>query len=225
MKKPRGPLQHRGFSEAKVKPTRLSSALQGKAGKSFIIELCCLSWGNCMVPMMNKAWIEEMAKKYDDGNTESMVELEKRIFEAIKNLGPSPSYLTKAILLDIVRWKAARATGHASKNEDRLVIEVTRVSLSARHERLKIGVLTLMKGVRYRMASTILYFCFPERYPIMDWRAWDSLKALGMIQGGMEDTFECWQEYSGVCRKLADRYKVPLRTLDKALWAYKGRAK
>jgi len=175
--------------------------------------------------MIDKAWIEEMAKKYAYGNSGGMDELEKSIFEAIKNLGPSPSYLTKAILLDIVKWKASRAIGHAGKNKDQFVIDVTRVSLSARDEELKIGVLTLMKGVRYRMASTILYFCFPKRYPIMDWRAWDSLKALGMIQGGMEDTFECWQEYTGVCRKLADRYKVPLRTLDKALWAYKGGAK
>lgn len=177
------------------------------------------------MPTINKAWIEEWAGKYDYGNNKGMADLETRIFAAIKNVGPSPSYLTKAMLLDIVRWKAARAIGHARKNEDQLVIEVTRVSLSARHEEVMIGALTLMKGVRYRMASTILYFCSPERYPIMDWRAWDSLKALGRIQGEMEDTFECWQEYTGVCRKLAERYKVPLRTLDKALWKYKGGAR
>jgi len=178
-----------------------------------------------MVPTINKAWIEEMAEKYDYGNNKGMVDLEKRIFEAIKNVGQSPSYLTKAILMDIVKWKASRARGYASKNEDQFIIDVTRVSLSARYEELKIGVLTLMKGVRYRMASTILYFCFPDTCPIMDWRAWDSLKALGKIQGEMGDTFESWQKYAGVCREIAKRNNVPLRTLDKALWMYKGGTK
>lgn len=177
------------------------------------------------MPIIDKAWIEEMAKKYDYGSNKGMVDLENRIFAAIKNVGPSPSYLTKAILMDIVKWKASRAKGYASKNEEQFIIDVTRVSLSARNEELKIGVLTLMKGVRYRMASTILYFCFPDRYPIMDWRAWDSLKAEGEIQGEMEDTFESWQEYIGVCRKIAKQNKVSLRTLDKALWKYEGGAR
>jgi hypothetical protein len=175
--------------------------------------------------MIDKAWIEEMAEKYDYGNDKGMVDLEKRIFAAIKNVGPSPSYLTRAILLDIVKWKASRARGYASKNEEQFIRDVTRVSFSAQNEELKIGVLTLMKGVRYRMASTILYFCFPDRYPIMDWRAWGSLKAMGKIQGEMEDTFECWQKYTGVCRVIAKRNKVSLRTLDKALWTFKGGAR
>ena len=175
-----------------------------------------------MVPIVNKVWIEEMGEKYDYKKRE--IDLENRIFAAIKKLGPSPSFLTKDILMMIVDWKASRASGHANKNEEQFIMDVTRASFSATNEELRIGVLTLMKGVGFRMASTILHFRFPDSYTIMDWRAWNSLKALDRIQGEIEDTFECWKKYNEVCREIAKQNNVTLRELDKALWTYKGGA-
>jgi len=72
------------------------------------------------------------------------------------------------------------------------------------------------------MASTILFFCYPDQYTVMDWRAWESLKALGKVKGGLEDTYECWQKYNQVCNELSVQHGVTLRELDKALWMYKG---
>jgi len=190
-----------------------------------MFDVCCGSGGNCRVRMIDKTWIEEWAEKYDYGNNKGMVDLEKGILEAVKNVGPSPSHLTKAILMDIVKWKSPRSKGYASKNDEQFVRDVTQVSFSAKNEELKIGALTLMQGVNYRIASTILYFRDPDRYPIMDWRAWKSLEVLGEVQGEIGDTFHSWQNYVRVCREIAKRNKVTLRTLDKALWAYKGGAR
>lgn len=191
---------------------------------TFIIETSWANGGrNCRVPMIDKAWIEEWAGKYDYNKVD--VDKEKRILEAIEKVGPSPSCFTKAILMMIVDWKSPRSKGYASKNDEQFVRDVTQVSFSTRNEELKIGALTLMKGVNYRIASTILYFHSPNRYPIMDWRAWKSLMVLGEMPGEIGDTYESWQKYAGVCREIAKRNRVSLRTLDKALWMYKGGAK
>lgn len=174
------------------------------------------------MPKMCKAWILENAGSYDYGDSGNMAGLEQRVFEAIREMGSPPAQLTKPIFLDIVRWKAPRALGRARKNDPGLVVEVMRASLSAEREEIRVGALTLLDGVRYRMASAILYFCFPKRYPIMDYRAWGSMRAFGEIEGPLGDDFKCWKKYTDVCRKLSERHQVSLRTLDKALWVYNG---
>ena len=66
------------------------------------------------------------------------------------------------------------------------------------------------------MASVILHFAFPRRYPILDRRA---MKAVG---GSTHCTFDLWEEYSDLCRRAAKRLGVSMRTLDRALWIHGG---
>lgn len=172
---------------------------------------------------LNKAWIEDLAKQYDESNKDENI-LENKIFESIKEVGQPPSYLTKDILMLIAKWKAVRIKGFVNKNDDQFVRDVTNISLTTKNERLRLEVLRLLNGVETRMASTILFFCFPERYTVMDYRAWDSLKALGKIDGKIDDnvTFEGWQKYNEVCHEIAKQNSVSLRILDKALWQHYG---
>ena len=65
-------------------------------------------------------------------------------------------------------------------------------------------------------ASTLLYFAFPDDYPILDVRA---LESLG-VRPRSTYPVSFWLEYLDACRKLARRAGVTLRTLDKALWQY-----
>ncbi len=175
--------------------------------------------------IIDKAWIEDLAKQYDDKVDEKEYRLEIKIFKSIEGMGSPPLSLTKGILLYIAEWKAARVKGHVNKNDEQYVKEVTQVSLSTKNEKLKIEILTLLNGVQIRMASAILFFCFPEQYTVMDYRAWDSLKALDKINGEIDDTFECWQKYNEICREIAKQNGVSLRKLDKALWQYQGGTK
>ena len=73
-----------------------------------------------------------------------------------------------------------------------------------------------LRGVGVPTASTLLYFAFPESYPILDIRALESLgvKSRSVYPVGF------WLEYLTACRELADRHHVDLRTLDKALWQH-----
>jgi hypothetical protein len=175
-----------------------------------------------MTSKINKSWIENWAGRYDYDYSEGDETREDRILKSVRELGRRPAFLTKPVVIDIVRWKSPRSTGYAEDNSPELVEDVTRASFSAETEELKIGALTLMNGVGYRVASAILYFCDPERYTIMDWRAWASLKAFGEVEGEIEDSFRCWQKYNEKCCRIAKRNRVSLRTLDKALWKYKG---
>jgi len=175
-----------------------------------------------MIP--DKAWIEDLARKYDEDNQKEK-ELEYEIIKSIDIKGLTPSYLTKDTLKKIAKWKSPRVMGHIEKNDEQYVKEVTQVSLSTKNEKLKIEILTLLNGVQIRMASAILLFCFPEQYTVMDYRAWDSLKALNKINGEIGDTFECWQKYNEICREIAKQNGVSLRKLDKALWQFQGGAK
>ena len=65
-------------------------------------------------------------------------------------------------------------------------------------------------------ASTLLYFAFPDDYPILDIRA---LESLG-VKPRSTYPVSFWLEYLDACRELAARAGVSIRTLDKALWQY-----
>lgn len=170
---------------------------------------------------LTKEWILELARKYDEENDEEKVK-EDAILRRIGASGSPPTSLTKPVLIRIAEWKAARTKGWIRANDPEYVEEVTRVSLTTDNERLRLEILTLLEGVSTRMASAVLYFCFPERYAVMDWRAWKSLAELGKITGEIEDTYESYKKYNDVCRGIARQLHVSLRTLDKALWQWKG---
>jgi len=172
--------------------------------------------------MIDEKFIEKYSKKYDEKYKNRY--LEDKILSKIKSQFSKgkTKYLTKGILADIVYWKAKRAKGHAEKNDDAFVVEVTSKCLSSTNEQFKVEGLTLLNGVKYRMATAILHFCFPSKYTIMDYRAWWTLQRKGYLASSykIKDDFEHWQRYLSVCRKISHRYQRRLRELDKALWKY-----
>jgi len=166
-------------------------------------------------------WIDDWAKKYDQNNQDEKKK-EDDIFTSIKTIGSPPHCLTKEVLIKVADWKAPRAKGYVDKNDPYYVEEVTRVSFTTKNEKLKLEVLTLLDGVDIRMASTILHFCFPDLYSVMDWRAWESLRKLHKISGRIENAYGCYKRYNDVCQEIAEQFHVSLKILDKALWQWKG---
>jgi hypothetical protein len=73
-----------------------------------------------------------------------------------------------------------------------------------------------LAGVGVPTASVLLHFAFPEKLPILDVRA---LESLG-VTGRSSYTPAFWASYVTACRGLAAAHHVSLRTLDKALWQY-----
>ena len=177
--------------------------------------------------MLSKDWIEKWARKYDERHQEE-VELEGAISTEIKEIGSPPTYLTLAILEKIAVWKVAewraqRIKGYIGKNKDKDVIDITQVALTTHNERLRLEALRILNGVNVRMASSILWFCFPDKYSVMDRYAWKTLQIHRLIDGEMKDTFECYRYYNKVCGDIVESLKhfgITRRKLDKALWQF-----
>ncbi len=125
-------------------------------------------------------------------------------------------YINKIQLERIAYWKSPRSAKHIESNSDEFVKEITSWSFSAKEERSKIEVLTLLNGVSWPSASVILHFFALNQYPILDVRAlWST-----MSEKTTQYSFSFWWQYVQFCREIAERNSVNMRTLDRALWQY-----
>ena len=113
-------------------------------------------------------------------------------------------------------WKTARSRPKVAANTEAAVVDATRRALGAGDETARIAALLELEGVGVPTASTLLYFAFPDDYPILDVRALESLGVKPRSQYPMS----FWLEYLEACRALSRRSGVSIRTLDKALWQH-----
>jgi hypothetical protein len=162
------------------------------------------------------AQIPQLADSYWSEARESEKQLEDKILDTIAPECKARGYVSKDELLEMCRWKSPRTRSHCARNDDDFVRETTGIALSTSCERLRIEVLTLLRGVHWPTASVLLHFTHRERYPILDFRALWSANA----KVPQQYTFEFWQAYTLFSRQLADRCFVDMRTLDRALWQY-----
>jgi len=162
----------------------------------------------------------EFPPKYKQGEAQLKAWLQTQFREGRR-------YLDKPHFVDIARWKSQRPLPHYESNDGALVREVSALAFAARRDDLRLRVLTLLNGVGVPVASTILHFAFPDKYPIMDIRAVTTLTRFGLWTGpdpaqpgfiGFD--VEDWQVYVRLMREHASRLGVTLRDLDKALWAF-----
>lgn len=124
--------------------------------------------------------------------------------------------LSKAQLRELVRWKSPRNVSRVEKNTDGFIKEITSFTLRSPDERAQIEALTLLDGVAWPTASVVLHLYHRDRYPILDFRAIWSVQEKVPSQY----QFPFWQTYVGFCKALADKRKVSMRVLDRALWQY-----
>jgi thermostable 8-oxoguanine DNA glycosylase len=136
--------------------------------------------------------------------------------EDVSSAAKAQGYLTKEQLHQIAHWKSPRRAGLVLENPESFVREITAIAFAAKHEETRIGALVLLKGVRYPIASVILHFCVDRSYPILDFRAIESLG----LQKPSAYSPAYWAEYTKECRALASNYSLTVRELDMALWQY-----
>lgn len=150
-------------------------------------------------------------KKYE-GTDDKLVEKE------LKSWFLKHRFLTRERFIKLGLWKSKRPKKHYEnvENDNLTVREISAFALQAKSERIKIESLMILKGVSWPVASVILHFAFPEKYPIMDYRV---IQSLGWEQPESY-TFAFWQKYVKKLRILAKKFNLPLRTIDKALWFY-----
>ncbi|HEX4282518.1 MAG TPA: hypothetical protein VHZ27_17250 [Solirubrobacteraceae bacterium] len=113
-------------------------------------------------------------------------------------------------------WKTVRSRPKVAANTEAAVVDATGRALAAVDEETRIAALLELEGVGVPTASTLLYFAFPDDYPILDVRA---LESLG-VKPRSTYPVSFWLDYLEACRRLARDAGVSIRTLDKALWQH-----
>jgi hypothetical protein len=125
-------------------------------------------------------------------------------------------HYTRVELIQVCAWKTARSRSKVAANSKTAVVEVTRRAVAATDEATRMTALLDLGGVGVPTASVLLYFAFPNDYPILDVRALESLGVRPRSQ--YPESF--WLQYLATCRELARRCGVSIRILDKALWQH-----
>lgn len=118
--------------------------------------------------------------------------------------------------IEVCRWKAKRAERKFEVNTADEIERATGRALSAPDEADRMEALLELMGVGVPIASALLHFAYPDRYPILDVRA---LEALG-IKARSVYPVSLWLDYLDACRDLARRHAGDIRMLDKALWQW-----
>jgi len=114
-----------------------------------------------------------------------------------------------------VDWKSARTLPRAERNAAAAIKQATRAAFKASDEVTRVACLISLEGVGIPVASALLHFAFPDRYPILDFRA---LHTLGDPRRRTQYSPAFWADYVKRCQDLAEQVSVSIRELDKALW-------
>jgi hypothetical protein len=130
-------------------------------------------------------------------------------------------YLTQRELRWVGEWKSPRIRPQIARNTEAGVQGVTAAAFLAQSDAAQLGVLLGLRGVGVAVASVILHFGHPGRYPIYDVRVRTALRRMGVRQR-FPPTAVGWAAYAAVLRGIGARHHVSLRTLDKALWRLGG---
>jgi hypothetical protein len=124
-------------------------------------------------------------------------------------------HFTRAEFLLICEWKTTRSRGKVTANGESKVVAATHHAFAAADETARMEALLTLDGVGVPTASALLFFAFPADYPILDYRA---LESLGQPTNRTTYSVSYWLRYLEACRTLAAEAKIPIRMLDKALW-------
>ncbi|MBA7685235.1 hypothetical protein ES703_93653 [subsurface metagenome] len=170
---------------------------------------------------ISKEFVERWSDEYDkrsDEHIEVKVEREIRDWLAKQH---EPKYLDKEHFVKLGWWKSRRQINNYKANPEILIKEATRLAYEASDKKPKLHILQILKGVQVPVASTILHFLHPNKFPIFDIHVRVSLKNAGKWKKSTDDaSAEAWLEYIDLMRGLSNQLGVSLRDLDKALWAY-----
>lgn len=161
--------------------------------------------------------ILEYAEKYDQKYRKTE---DSKVEKKMKRLLKNQRYLRQKELVKIGRWKSKRPTRHyiSEENDDLTVKEITEFSFRTKSEKARIKSLLTLKGVYWPTASAILHFAFPTKYPIMDFRVIRSL--YGKDPSTYKYNFGFWGKYCKRIRAISNKYNLPIRIVEKALWKY-----
>ena len=170
---------------------------------------------------LSQQWLEQQEPRYAE--EEDMYEEEVARLNSLPTVFEEGEWL-RDDLEWIIEWKVGvflkPVLRNLRENDD---AEIRAQIAKAVHEssiRSKVEALTSLTGIGVPVASAILLFINPDRFTVIDERAWNVLQETGYLGQELSDdpTADEYLLYLGACWAIANEYDVSLRTLDRALW-------
>lgn len=172
---------------------------------------------------LDNAFIRKWEPEYDRISSDE--DDYQQIVSAVRGEASTIGTLSKDTLKRIYSWKAPRAKGYVkwgTYNEYATNIRSALVAPSYQNMRI----LDNLPGVGVPIASTILHFVRPDKFPIVDFRTVEALLNLGELpkskgRNYYRFTIPGYQVFHNAVLKVYCRYPTwSLRQIDRALSAY-----
>jgi len=128
-------------------------------------------------------------------------------------------YISEQTFIRLINWKSPRIRPIFEKRgytEYRLAIK----KCLAAEEHDKMAILDEAYGIGAPVASTILHFIYPDRFPIIDFRTAEALHHFGLIESPKVSA-KAYAAFKDAIRGIRERHdRWSLRQIDMALFAY-----
>jgi hypothetical protein len=161
--------------------------------------------------------LSPLLRKYMDDNECSYTEyLFRFLRKAIKR-----GFLKKHELLLICNWKSPRTIQKIKANPASKIERLTFLAFQSTDELFIIEKLVKLEGVSIAMASAILMFMNPRKYPVIEIRVWEVLLELKLVEGsssGKNLNKSNWLVYLEIIRQTAKEKKTTSRKIEKAIF-------
>lgn len=159
------------------------------------------------VTPFSRDWVRSLAVRYAYADDSAV----REAGEAAARRG----HYTRDEFMTVVTWKSKRTVPLAQRNSQDSVVQATAQAFATDDEIARLLFLLSLDGVGAPVASALLHFAYPDRYPILDYRA---LATLGVLTRRSTYGPDFWVDYVDKCQDIARDAGVTIRDLDKALW-------
>ena len=167
--------------------------------------------------IVDKTFIQKWAPRYDlSGVGDNYSDYDNILREVAKET--CQGSITKSTFIKILRWKSPRLQGIVPLDRYNEYNDKIKEAIAA-SDKEKLQILDGLYGVGVPVASTILHFIYPSRFPIMDVRVTEALVNFGYLDVKARSP-KNYFVYQKTLLSIVQNTGCSMREIDKALFAY-----
>lgn len=164
-------------------------------------------------------FIEKWAARYPESNIGGDDEEYDLILSKVRDEISSIGTLSEETFLQIADWKSFHVR-YKVDWDDFGVYQTTIKYVLEVPDRLKLSLLCGLEGVKIPVASTILNFMYPDKFPIVDYRVTQVLREAAGIELAKNISCKMYYRYKVAIENIVKDTGYDIRTIDRALFAY-----
>ena len=167
--------------------------------------------------IVDKNFIQIWAPQYDQiGVGDDYIRYDDLLKEVLRDL--SQGFITEATFMGILNWKAPRVKGKIRLNDFKYYNDAIKRAIKVPDSE-KLKILCNLQGIDVPVASTILHFIYPEKFPIMDIRVTEALCEFGYLNVKARSP-KNYIKYRQIIFTIVQESGCSMRELDRALFTY-----